>query len=359
MRTHTRVAFLALLAMAGTAWGQQTTVNREHITNSSMVNSSIDATALGATTPATGNFTSLNFGTGLASSTFSVGAGYSQLQLLPNGLPVRRGITWGNDPSGDISFWVNSAENNPTFAFRNGLNGATWAQITAAGFQGSITGTTGNFSGPVSAGALTTSGGLTAQQGATITGTISTNNVTATGTGYFGSGLTAASLTTSGGLIAQQGATITGVITTNNVTATANVTAGSFTGPLSGNASTATNLQSTPSTCGTSGVAYGIGANGAALCNANPGTPTGNANAGWVQLPGGVIYEWGQTSQFDTGPITVNFPRAFPNQCLNVQISDTTASASARIWEAGSYTTTGFQAHNDGFGQGSWFAIGN
>jgi hypothetical protein len=77
-------------------------------------------------------------------------------------------------------------------------------------------------------------------------------------------------------------------------------------------------------------------------------------------LPSGLILEWGETTNFDTGPTTVSFPLQFPHACLMPpQLTDNAdVSTAARIWESGSCTTTGFLARNDGTGQAHWFAIG-
>ena len=93
------------------------------------------------------------------------------------------------------------------------------------------------------------------------------------------------------------------------------------------------------------------------------GAPCGNAftgTSGYQTLPGGLILEWGETTNFDTGPTTVTLPLPFPHACLmpaqltnNSDISTTT-----REWESGSCTTTNFVARNDGSGQAHYFVIG-
>jgi hypothetical protein len=89
-------------------------------------------------------------------------------------------------------------------------------------------------------------------------------------------------------------------------------------------------------------------------------SPTFTGSSGFQVLPSGLILEWGETTNFDTGPTTVSFPLQFPHACLMPpQLTDNAdVSTAARIWESGSCTTTGFLARNDGTGQAHWFAIG-
>jgi hypothetical protein len=89
-------------------------------------------------------------------------------------------------------------------------------------------------------------------------------------------------------------------------------------------------------------------------------SPTFTGSSGFQVLPSGLILEWGETTNFDTGPTTVSFPLQFPHTCLMPpQLTDNAdVSTAARIWESGSCTTTGFLARNDGTGQAHWFAIG-
>jgi hypothetical protein len=89
-------------------------------------------------------------------------------------------------------------------------------------------------------------------------------------------------------------------------------------------------------------------------------SPTFTGSSGFQVLPSGLILEWGETTNFDTGPTIVSFPLQFPHACLMPpQLTDNAdVSTAARIWESGSCTITGFTARNDGTGQAHWFAIG-
>lgn len=96
-------------------------------------------------------------------------------------------------------------------------------------------------------------------------------------------------------------------------------------------------------------------------------TPTPfTGTSGWQIMPSGLIFEWGTTPTFDTGPQTVSFPHTFPHAVFNVVISDCSndggecsgSSDTSRIWLAGGFTTSQFAARNDGNGAGFWQAIG-
>jgi hypothetical protein len=89
-------------------------------------------------------------------------------------------------------------------------------------------------------------------------------------------------------------------------------------------------------------------------------SPTFTGSSGFQVLPSGLILEWGETTNFDTGPMTVSFPLQFPHACLMPpQLTDNSdVSTTSRIWLSGNCTVTGFTARNDGTGQAHWFAIG-
>jgi hypothetical protein len=134
---------------------------------------------------------------------------------------------------------------------------------------------------------------------------------------------------------------------------------GTISNPTSGNAATATAFAATPAQCPGVQFATGITATGAANC-ATPGAPAFTGTSGYQVLASGLILEWGETPDFDTGPVTVTFPLAFPHACLMPpQLTDNVnVSTTARIWLSGSCTTTTFIARNDGSGQAHYFAIG-
>lgn len=83
---------------------------------------------------------------------------------------------------------------------------------------------------------------------------------------------------------------------------------------------------------------------------------TGTSN--YQTLSSGLIIEWGVTSAFDTGPLTVTLPHAFPNACLWSMAGNNISSSSSRIFASGNCTTTSVQIANDGNGVGNWEAIG-
>lgn len=87
------------------------------------------------------------------------------------------------------------------------------------------------------------------------------------------------------------------------------------------------------------------------------------STTGWVIVPAtpnAIVFEWGITPVFDTGPQTITFPYPFPHGCLMApQLTDNRDfSSTSRIWQSGSCTSTSFVAGNDGNGEASWFAVG-
>lgn len=83
---------------------------------------------------------------------------------------------------------------------------------------------------------------------------------------------------------------------------------------------------------------------------------TGTSN--YQTLSSGLILEWGVTSAFDTGPLTVTLPFTLPHGCLFSQAGDNIASSSRRIFASGNCTSTSVQIKNDGNGFGNWLVIG-
>lgn len=65
---------------------------------------------------------------------------------------------------------------------------------------------------------------------------------------------------------------------------------------------------------------------------------------GWQKLPGGLILQWGQAVTTSSGTVSVTFPIAFPNACLNVYSSGTATSVSTSFTASvnkGAITPTG------------------
>lgn len=125
----------------------------------------------------------------------------------------------------------------------------------------------------------------------------------------------------------------------------------------------ATNSAYVPATAITAGAcalpaSVTFGADGRATA-CTPG-PSFTGSSGYQVLPTGLILEWGETSNFDSGPTTVTFPLAFPHGCLMIPqlTGNRDVSATTREWNSGSCTTTGFQVGNDGSGQAHYFVIG-
>lgn len=78
--------------------------------------------------------------------------------------------------------------------------------------------------------------------------------------------------------------------------------------------------------------------------------------SGYQIFPSGIIFEWGQTVSFDTGPISQTLPMAFPHACfVGFAIDNTT---NGRIYTAACSGTTALTIHNNGSSTGNWFAIG-
>jgi hypothetical protein len=90
---------------------------------------------------------------------------------------------------------------------------------------------------------------------------------------------------------------------------------------------------------------------------------TVQATQGYQKLPGGMIMQWGtHTSGPQGSPVTITFPIAFPNACLNVQATQTDPSSTNHI-DAYNYSAANFKLTNSGPTAGAtdvaaWFAIG-
>jgi hypothetical protein len=144
-------------------------------------------------------------------------------------------------------------------------------------------------------------------------------NLFGTGTGGFNwyNGFTGgtlnqiASLSASGNLTASQfsGNVVGGTVSSTQFT-------GPLTGDVTGNASTASALRTSPSVCTTVG-ASGISANGNAIC---PSLASSLTTSGYITLPNGLILEWvvGTTTVGPTSRqnVTETWPLPFPHACF-------------------------------------------
>jgi hypothetical protein len=91
--------------------------------------------------------------------------------------------------------------------------------------------------------------------------------------------------------------------------------------------------------------------------------PTSTANGYYAQV-GGLIFQWGETGRFDTGPVTVTFPIAFSDTTYQVEVTNDKlgcGDGNDRIWSAADQgkTTTSIQIYNSGTGCGHWLAVGH
>lgn len=169
-----------------------------------------------------------------------------------------------------------------------------------------------------------------------------------------------------------------GLQTTGNITAgtggTGTIAASTFTG----NANSANILFAVPTNCGSTIPAYGISANGNALCVAQTNR-TCNANGCYKVSSDGTIQAWGTSSSFGgavSGTQGVTFPVSFTNTSnLSITVSSTACTDVGGACGSGvhpytctaqrsSLTTSGVTMFYDGngstvqSGQCSWQAIG-
>ena len=103
--------------------------------------------------------------------------------------------------------------------------------------------------------------------------------------------------------------------------------------------------------------------------------PAQKADNGYLKLPNGLILQWGKVASGwpGEGPYTVTFPVAFPNKCLNTQITLWSEGRKGLVnlditIPVGTIRPASFDALFNGIGfQGStaadlkgfyWFAIG-
>jgi hypothetical protein len=74
---------------------------------------------------------------------------------------------------------------------------------------------------------------------------------------------------------------------------------------------------------------------------ANPSQSLGSS--GYVQLPGGLIMQWGSGSTVTSGETTVTFPEAFPNNVYQVLVSANGVTSSTAFVTSEGATTSGFK----------------
>ena len=97
-------------------------------------------------------------------------------------------------------------------------------------------------------------------------------------------------------------------------------------------------------------------AQGKAIADAFTGTQTTN---GYQKLLGGLTMQWGYAPKGSSGILSISFPIAFQNVCLNIQTQLKHTSQNYQPAAVDNVTTTGFTAYwaNDSAGF-FWFAIG-
>ena len=344
-------AFIGILAVAATA-SSYVIVGGEHV-----LNSLVDSTPIGTSSPSTGAFTALST-SGNASIGGNVAAGNVQATgYLTASAPQQPG---GNFQGATVGWNLNTGFGETDFINTHPSSiGGGWY------WYGSTTKSNGSFLAAKmdEGGTLTLTNNLNAS--AISSSTLSSATVTAGAGGFHTSAQSVlAGLTLNGGISTAGPNMLTGTTSTNHINVVnsaqgdGQVVASLFNGPLNGNASTASSLQNAGSVCGgaTGGYAYGVDRSGNALCGQNGHSFGTN---GYQYLPDGLILEWGVTQSFDTGPVSVSFPLAFPNSCMNVQITQNAdAGTTLRSWGSENISNSGFYAINDGSGAGRWFAIG-
>lgn len=86
---------------------------------------------------------------------------------------------------------------------------------------------------------------------------------------------------------------------------------------------------------------------------------------GYVQLPGGLIIQWGTTAAVTSNStLVVTFPIAFPTQCFSILAGGTSNTVSASVAQQTAMnvvalTVASFTLANDDFSQTArWFALG-
>lgn len=255
MKKTLNVLFVVLIAFTLAAWGL-TTVTGQHI-----INSVIDSTPIGSTTPSTGAFSNIS-------------SQWSRVTLAPPSTSALNSMTmgWNATLGGGEADFVN---NHGT----GGVGGFKWYDI----------GTSLAWNPATPLMTLTDSGVLASSGGFTTSGVVS-----ATG----------------------------GLSTSATVTA-ASMNASTFNGSLNGNASSsnianiATSLAAAPSQCGAAQVASGVRANGAANCvpqvqsAGGPGGATTGGSFSTTQSVVNIPSPYGDTGfQAACALIAPNDPRA-------------------------------------------------
>ena len=77
---------------------------------------------------------------------------------------------------------------------------------------------------------------------------------------------------------------------------------------------------------------------------------------GYQKLPGGLVIQWGSVTAASDGT-SVDFPIAFPNNCINVQLTEENSSSAGAV-SYSNVSTTGFTAYNSAGNVTNWLAIG-
>lgn len=310
-----------------------------------MQGSKIDSTPIGQTTAAAGSFTSLSSdltGVGGAKCYTSNDPGSNSLSLectTADGITPAQKFVISGPKIGGVLYGLNEIDLDATSLY--------WSGTAYGALQGNVTGNlTGNASGNAGTATATQNTPSVCGSGFFSTGIASNFGAICSAVSWaYVTGIPSLVNTFNGrsGTVTLQTSDVNGVGTISNNT--------------TGNAATATALAALPSQCAAGAYATGVAASGSANCTSFPAFSGGS---GYQVLQSGLILEWGETSNFDTGPVTVTFPFAFPHACLMPpQLTDNSdISITTRIWESGSCTSTGFTARNNGSGQAHYFAIG-
>lgn len=94
------------------------------------------------------------------------------------------------------------------------------------------------------------------------------------------------------------------------------------------------------------------------LCTTNNESSNKVTN-GIKKFADGLILQWGQQGLSASTPLTINFPQAFPNGCLNVQTTpNNNAGTVGTPIEVYNLTATGFTANTNTTQACYWIAIG-
>jgi hypothetical protein len=298
MKKTFNVLAVILISCTLAAWGL-TTVTGQHL-----INSVIDSTSIGSTTPSTGSFTAL-------SSFWS-----KVTSVPPSSLPSNQMVLGWNATSGggEGDFVTNHGS--------GGQGGFSWFDTGVS--QGNVWSASSPLMTLNKSGALATSGGF----------------------------VTSSTVTANGGFFGNLNGNATSATTANSAN-TANTANSANTANTATSANSANVLNSPVFNCGPTVPATGIQTNGNANCGSYPGSFIQN---GYTTLPGGAILQWGNSGTFNTGPVTVALPKVFPHACMQAMVGD--ASAGSRIQSLVGCSQSSITIRNDGTGVATYFAIG-